>query len=153
QVISRLQRTFGVEIPLRAMFEDPTVAGLATRFEQLRLAGDALQTPPLRPVPRVGKEALSFSQQRLWFLEQLQPGTPAYNMAIALRLSGTLNVVALQESLQETVRRHEVLRTTFVVGNDEPFQRIDPDLKLKFPTIDLSAVPQDTREQEALRTA
>jgi amino acid adenylation domain-containing protein len=153
QVVSRLQRAFGVDIPLRALFEEPTVAGLARRVEQLRRAGEALHAPPLLPVPRTDKLPLSFSQQRLWFLDQLQPGTPAYNIPIALRLSGTLDIGALRKSLNEIVRRHEVLRTRFAVTDDQPFQVIANELTIDLPMVNLSGIADAGREQEARRKA
>ena len=149
QVISRIQRTLKLDVPLRAIFEESTVAGLAKRVEQLRGAGEAVGIPPLYPVPRAGGLPLSFSQQRLWFLEQLQPGTPAYNIAIALRLSGTLDVNALRKSLEEIVRRHEVLRTTFALSNDQPFQVIGTAISIDLPTLDLGSIPEEKREEEA----
>src|SRR5436305_7584135 len=78
QVISRLAQAFGVELPLRRLFESPTVAGLAEAIEIARLTGKASQAPPLRPVPREGSP-LSFAQQRLWFLDRFEPDSPFYN--------------------------------------------------------------------------
>src|SRR5262249_19479416 len=106
QVISRLQRTLAVEIPQRTIFEEPTITGLAKRVAQLRNAGGTWQAPPLEPGPRRGNLPLSFSQQRLWFLDQLQPGTPAYNIPVAWRLSGAVDIPAIRWSLNEVVRRH-----------------------------------------------
>src|SRR6185436_8591817 len=79
QVVSRLRSVFGVEIPLRKIFESPTVAGLAREVETARAAGRGLEAPPLAPTPRGGKLPLSFSQERLWFLQQLEPDSAAYN--------------------------------------------------------------------------
>jgi amino acid adenylation domain-containing protein len=99
------------------------------------------------PVP------LSFSQERLWFLDQLEPDSPAYNMSLALRLTGNLNVAALEQSLGEILRRHEVLRTTFITGNDQPVQVIAPSGTFTLPLMDLSALPEEQREAKARELA
>ncbi|PMB39472.1 non-ribosomal peptide synthetase [Fischerella thermalis CCMEE 5319] len=96
---------------------------------------------------------LSFAQQRLWFFSQLEPESSAYNIPTALRLTGRLNVVALEKSLNEIVRRHEILRTTFTVINGEPVQVIGAAAKLQLPIIDLQTIPEPERETEALRLA
>ncbi|QSQ26196.1 amino acid adenylation domain-containing protein [Pyxidicoccus parkwayensis] len=129
QVVTRLRAQLGVELSLRTLFEAPTVARLAERIETLKGAARAgAQVIPL--VPR-GADAgdlleVSFAQQRLWFLEQLQPGQTAYNIPIALRLNGPLNVDVLRRTFAEVVRRHEALRTTFVSREGQPLQRIHP---------------------------
>src|SRR5439155_25336430 len=98
QVIARVRETFQVELPLRALFEAPTVFGLAACVAELRRAGEGLQRPPLRRVPRDGDLPLSFSQQRLWFIDQLDPGTSVYNMPVALRLQGPLDQEAIHRA-------------------------------------------------------
>ncbi|HKH48756.1 MAG TPA: amino acid adenylation domain-containing protein, partial [Thermoanaerobaculia bacterium] len=84
QVMSRVRRLFGVELPLRDLFEAPTVAALAVRIEQARRAERGALAPPIVPVPRTGAARLSFAQQRLWFLDRLEPDSPAYNIPVAL---------------------------------------------------------------------
>ncbi|HLK58120.1 MAG TPA: amino acid adenylation domain-containing protein, partial [Chthonomonadaceae bacterium] len=123
QVISRIRTTFQTELPVRALFEAPTIAELAERLT-LTQGEESASTPALVPVSRTGPMPLSFSQQRLWFLDQLEPGSNVYNIPCILRLTGTLNVSALQQSLAEIVRRHEALRTTFRAAEDEPVQVI-----------------------------
>ncbi|MCP4659524.1 MAG: AMP-binding protein, partial [bacterium] len=123
RVISRVREAFGVEIPVRQLFETPTVAGLAEIVEKTRGEGRALAVPTLLPIPRVGglprePVPLSFAQERLWFLDQLDPGSSTYNMPTAFRLAGRLDIPVLLASLREIVRRHEVLRTTFTRGDD-----------------------------------
>ena len=105
QVVSRIREAFQVEMPLRRLFETPTVAGLAESIEGGR--GTGLQAPPIVPVPRDGELPLSFAQQRLWFIDQLEPGSSVYNFPAAVRLKGPLNLVALKQSLNEIVKRHE----------------------------------------------
>ena len=112
QIMSRVCRTFQVELPLRTLFATPTVAGLAAGLETTGRAKQGLQTPPVIPVSRGDPLPLSFAQERLWFLAQLEPDSSAYHIPTAFRLTGALNVTALEQSLNEIVRRHEALRTT-----------------------------------------
>jgi amino acid adenylation domain-containing protein len=151
QVVSRLREAFQVEIPLRRLFEVPTVAGLAESIEAARLAGPNLLAPPILPVPRNGDLALSFAQQRLWFFDQLEPGLPAYNIPAAVRLKGRLNLAALEQSLNEIVKRHESLRTTFGKVEGRPTQVIAPTLTIELPVVDLRKLPAGERETEVRR--
>ncbi|MCP4549380.1 MAG: amino acid adenylation domain-containing protein [bacterium] len=154
RVISRIRQTFQVELPLHALFEASTVTDLAERVEVARRAGQGLLAPPLRPVvPRDGELALSFAQQRLWFLDQLEPGNPFYNIPSAVRLTGPLDVVVLEQSLNEIVRRHEALRTTFVTLEGRPLQIIAPVLTMVLPVVDLRKLPEAQREVEVQRLA
>ncbi|HZD93458.1 MAG TPA: phosphopantetheine-binding protein, partial [Candidatus Sulfotelmatobacter sp.] len=113
QAIARVRTVLGVELPLRALFEEPTVAGLAKRLARVRREGTGVVIPPLVKYARYGAEQLSFAQERLWFLDQLVRNNPFYNMPAALLIQGKLNLGALAGSLREVVRRHEALRTTF----------------------------------------
>jgi acyl carrier protein len=142
QLISRLRDTFCVEFPLRGLFESPTVASLSERLEALRRTEQGLVAPPLLPVERFGKLLLSFAQARLWFLEQLEPGSSAYNIPAAVRLTGSLDVAALEQSLNEIVLRHEALRTTFGMVSGEPIQVIAPVKALTLPLVDLRSLPE-----------
>ncbi|HYP28610.1 MAG TPA: amino acid adenylation domain-containing protein, partial [Blastocatellia bacterium] len=110
---------------------------------------------PIRRMPR-GRDAkfpLSFAQQRLWFLDQLEPNSDLYNIPVAIRLTGNLRVEKLEESLDEIVRRHEVLRTSFAIVDGQPMQVIAPELKLTLPVIDLTGMAKEDREAEARRLA
>lgn len=151
QVMSRVRDAFQLELPLRCLFETPTVAGLAEHIERSCRREQSLHVPPLLPVSRDGDLPLSFAQQRLWFLEQLEPGTPTYNIPAAVLLRGSLNVMALEQSLNEVVRRHAALRTTFATVDGQPVQRITPALTLTLRVIDLLGFPETEREAEALR--
>ena len=150
QLISRARQVFGVELPLRSLFESPTVEGLARTVEGLRGAGAVVAGPPTRRT-HVGRARLSFAQQRLWFLDRVEPGTPAYNLPAAVRLEGALDAAALERSLSEMVRRHESLRTTFAVEVGEPVQVVGPPSPLALPLTDLEHLPESRREGEALR--
>jgi amino acid adenylation domain-containing protein len=153
KVVSRVREAFRVDVALRALFERPTVAELARHLEALLRAGKASAAPPIRKVERDGALPLSFAQQRLWFFEQLQPGSATYNLLQSARLLGDLNVPALEQSLNEILRRHESLRTTFQNVRGEPAQRIVPPSPLALPLDDLSGLPEAEREAEVRRLA
>ncbi|MFY2561712.1 amino acid adenylation domain-containing protein [Corallococcus terminator] len=150
QVVSRIHAALGVTLPLRVLFESPTVEQLARQVDAAKRS-PGLAPPPLRPAPRDGVIPLSFAQQRLWFLDQLQPGAATYNLPSALKLEGAVDVGALREALQSLVRRHESLRTTFVVRDGEPTQHVHAGLPLELPVSDLSAMSEAVREDEARR--
>ena len=153
QVMGRLRSVLQVELPLRCLFESPTIAELAESIEATMKAGQKLQAPPIVPVPRDGTLPLSFAQERLWLVDRLEPNNTAYNMPAALRLLGSLNIAALEQSFNEIARRHEVLRTTFTEVNGQPVQAIAPSLTLRIPVVDLQALPETERDAEVLRLA
>jgi len=144
QVVSRIRQAFGTELPLRAAFEATTVAALA---DQIRTrAGTLDQMPPIPRVDRRENLPLSFGQQRLWFLDQLEPNSSAYNIPGAVRLKGRLQAECLIASLAEVVRRHEVLRTTYEPLEGAPCQRIHAGAELELRFVDLSGVESSSRE-------
>jgi len=156
QVMSRIRAVLGVDLPLRQLFEHPTVAGLAAA---VRSAGREarLEAPPIIPVLRADGMTLSFAQQRLWFLDQLDPASAAYNIPLAVRLSGELAVDLLERIFREVVRRHEALRTTFALRDGKPVQVIaPPDSPLGRPEVavlDLADAPEDVRAEWSRRFA
>ncbi|HEV2735390.1 MAG TPA: amino acid adenylation domain-containing protein, partial [Longimicrobiaceae bacterium] len=153
RVVARVRAAFGVELPLRAVFEAPSVAGMAERIGLLLREG-AAEAPPLVPVPRDDAPLpLSFAQQRLWFLDRMEPGSPAYNMPAALRLRGAPDVAALRRSLDALARRHETLRTTFAERDGEPVQVVHPASRVPLPVVDLGArgAVERLAREEALR--
>ncbi len=113
----------------------------------------ASRTPAIGPVSRSGEIPLSFAQQRLWFLDQLEGSNAVYNLPFALRLKGPLHVEALQKSLNEIVRRHEVLRTNFADNQGRPVQIIVPDLVIPLPVVDLRHLSTVERDAEVQRRA
>jgi amino acid adenylation domain-containing protein len=149
QLVSWVRAAFDVELPLRSLFETPTIAELAKLIEQERSARRGLLAPPLLPRARTEQLPLSFAQQRLWFFNQLEPENPVYNIATAVSLKGNLKKTVLEQTINEIVRRHEVLRTTFAVTEGRPSQVIAAALSLRLTTIDMSALPEDQREAEA----
>ncbi len=153
QLVSRVRETFQVELPLRALFETPTVAGLARAIESIRAAHAGPSVPALGRVPRDRDLPLSFAQKRLWFLDRLEPGCAFYNVPAALRLRGGLDADALRRALNEIVGRHETLRTSIKTVMGEPVQVIAEVIELALPVVDLRALPAGEREAEALRLA
>ncbi|MFE1744009.1 amino acid adenylation domain-containing protein [Coleofasciculus sp. H7-2] len=147
QVTSRLRETFQVELPLRTLFESPTVAELAEVISSTQQAKQSLDSISISRVSRNQPLPLSFAQQRLWFLEQLEPGSPDYNIPAPVRLVGQLDVAALEQSFNEIVRRHEILRTSFVMEG-QPIQEIAPTMTVTFPVIDLQAFSEADREEK-----
>jgi amino acid adenylation domain-containing protein len=148
QVISHIRTTFEVELPLRRLFESPTVAGLAAAIQEMMKVKTGRQVPPIQRVSREGKLPLSFAQQRLWLLDRLDPGNISYNSSATVRLVGSLHVEALEQAFNEIVRRHEVLRTTFYEIDGQPFQAIAPSLTMTLPLIDLQGVPEAVKSAE-----
>ncbi len=154
QVISRVRDAFGIELLMRDLVEAPTVATLAKRVEDARRAGGRLlQAHPLRRVSRERPLPLSLAQERLWFLNQLEPESADQNLIYSVRLSGLLDAVALEKSLNEVIRRHEVLRTRFVIEEGKPVQVICANQVSALPVLDLSQVPQYQRESRSQELA
>jgi amino acid adenylation domain-containing protein len=152
RLVSRVRGAFGVELPLRALFDGPTVAGLAAAVDAaLRGGGGLPAAPPVRPLAGEGAAPLSFSQERLWFLEQLEPGAAAYNIPLALRLTGALDPAVLERALTEIVRRHGALRTVFSAVEGRPVQTVAAAAPLALPRVDLAALPAASREREVSR--
>ncbi|MEW5931717.1 MAG: amino acid adenylation domain-containing protein, partial [Gemmatimonadota bacterium] len=137
RVVSRIRETFGAEVPLRAVFEAPTLSGLAERVQAALGEGVGVQAPPLRRIPRGGPLPVSFSQQRLWFIQQMEPRSAAYNMPYALRIRGRLDLDALERSFAALRERHETLRTTFAEVDGEPVQRVGAPGPRELPVTDL----------------
>lgn len=162
QVVSRIKERFQIPLALRTVFEMPTVEKLAGETARLKTEfasssrsaeTSALQTTPIPRVDRKGNLALSYAQERLWFINQLDPQNLAYNVPSGVRIQGHLKVQTLARTLQEIVRRHESLRTRFVSVDGEPRQVIDPSLYVELPVTDLSHIPEPEREAEAHKLA
>ncbi|HEV7515241.1 MAG TPA: condensation domain-containing protein, partial [Thermoanaerobaculia bacterium] len=164
QVVSRVRRALQVELPLKVLFESPTIAALARAIERARRGGEGAdegtgegtELPPLAHRPRVASagEPLSFAQERLWFIDQLEPESAQYNIPAALELNGPLRPAALAWALGEVERRHEVLRTAFAEVGDTPVQRIGAAREpFPLPVVDLSGLTARAREEQVVGLA
>src|SRR5581483_10473159 len=149
RVISRLKAITGQALYVKDLFEHPTLAQLAASLEHLMRGKEWLSTPPIEPVARQEELPLSFAQQRLWFIEQMEPGTALYVLPFLLRLLGTVQVPALEHALHLTIQRHEGLRTIFPSRQGIPRQVILPRVPCDLPLIDLSALAEPERTSTA----
>jgi amino acid adenylation domain-containing protein len=148
QIMYRIRETFGVELPVRALFDGPTVRSLALAVEERRLSEDGQELPPLKGTPREGDVPLSYSQEGLWYIDQLQPGVP-FNIPLNVRLRGDLDLAALARSIDEIVRRHDVLRTVFVKADGRPVQRLLDDAPAPIRVVDLGDLAEPDRVERA----
>ncbi|MET0398422.1 MAG: amino acid adenylation domain-containing protein, partial [Longimicrobiaceae bacterium] len=153
QVVARLRDRLGVELPLRAVFEAPTVAELAARVDALRGgAGEGARARiPALAGPR--RFPLSFSQERLWFLHRMDPASPVYNIPVVLRLSGRLDAGSLERALSAVVWRHETLRTFFAEADGVAVQVVQGAADVRLPVADLSVLGRERAEARAARLA
>ncbi len=154
QLISRIRDRMGIEVPLQALFESPTVAGLARKMEAGGEGQQSRQWPALAPATRDGDLPLSFAQQRLWFLEQLEHGqvqASPYNTAVAFKIEGSLDVGSLEKAFGEIGRRHEALRTAFPSVDGQPRQMIASDCAVVLRQVSLGHLPEAEREGAAVR--
>ncbi|HEY7770022.1 amino acid adenylation domain-containing protein, partial [Longimicrobium sp.] len=148
QLVSRVREAFRTELPLRAVFKAATLAELVGHVEEMRRA-ERSALPPVVPVDRNRPLPLSFAQERLWFIDRLVPGSAVYNIRVAWRLAGALDVPALERALGEIVRRHEALRTVFREVDGSPVQVIAPIGGFALPVEDLSGLGEVDREAAA----
>ena len=150
QLISRLRLAFNVEIPLRAVFESPTVTQLdiaIAAIAQLRSQERGLILPPIQAIEGDREQLpLSWAQERLWFLNQLEGASATYNMPAAVKIAGDLDINALQQALSEIVHRHEILRTSIQTVNGLPIQVIHPQVTTSINVVDLQQLLAPERE-------
>ena len=138
RVVSRIKQAFQLEIPVRSLFDAPTVAGLAEHIEHELRKGRQLLVPAVQRVDRTSPLRLSHAQERLWFLHQMLPESDFYNVPVGLAITGQLDIKALERTLQEIVRRHEVLRTRFILRTAELVQEVEEAALVELPLIDVS---------------
>jgi amino acid adenylation domain-containing protein len=153
QVVSRVREAFGVAISLLTLFEAPTPAGMSVLVEREIRAGLKQLPIEITSAPREGNLPLSFAQQRLWFLAQLAPESAAYNVPLGLRLTGMLSSEALEQTINESVRRHEVLRTSFRAVDGQAAQIIHPFHPLSLHLVDLAGLSEAEQAAAAAQLA
>lgn len=149
RIISRLQEALQVTLSVRTVFEAPAIHQLAAAIETARYSEFSLpMPPPLRPIGRDEPLPLSYAQQRLWFLDRLEGPSPTYNVPMAFRLTGSLDVTALEQAFNAMVRRHESLRTIFPMVEKQPIQQILDSLSVPLPSIGLQHLSGRERAAE-----
>jgi len=153
RVMSRIRQVFQIELPLRCLFEKPTIALLAKEIETANNPSLGTQTTKIEPIERSPQLPLSFAQQRLWFLAQLEPDSPFYNIPAAVRLQGELNYKALEQTFNEILRRHEALRTHFQTVEGQAVAVIKETKPLLVPLVDLSQLTLQQQEVEVKQQA
>ncbi|AGC42721.1 non-ribosomal peptide synthetase [Myxococcus stipitatus DSM 14675] len=151
QVASRLREVLGRDIPVRMLFESPRLSELASHLEDLVRGTPGPVRPALPPVSSREVLPQSFAQQRLWFLDRLEPNSPLYNIALAMKLEGVLDVAALERAFNTVVRRHASLRTTFRQDEQGAVQCIHPEVSLPLAVVDLTELSGAIRAQEVSR--
>ena len=147
QIVTRIRDSFQAHVALKFLFEHPTVAGMMQVIDQTDRNRSLQKEIPIREVQRPEHIPLSFAQERVWFIHQLNPQNLAYNFQSTIRFRGSLDISALEHALSEVLRRHESYRTTFPAVNGRPVQIIQPHQPLSLPIIDFSDYPE--QEQEA----
>jgi amino acid adenylation domain-containing protein len=149
QVVSRIRQAFSIEIPLQSLFENPTIASLAQTIAQCQnQAAELSKYQTISPREKRDSAPLSFAQQRLWFLAQLEPNNPFYTIPWSVRLSGDLNIPVLQQALDAIVAHHEVLHTNYISENGNPMQVVAAPRSVELPIIDLQQYGQGEQETQ-----
>lgn len=153
QVLSRVKRVFNVELPVRCLFESPTLEGFASRVIEAQQKEHKVIEAPIIPIPQGGEPSLSFTQERIWFLSQFDQTGTAYSLPLAVRITGPLKKKILEACINEIFRRHEVLRTTVETRNGRPIPLIHPFEETQISCVDLYDLKVESREREFRRRA
>ncbi|HEX2207619.1 MAG TPA: amino acid adenylation domain-containing protein, partial [Longimicrobium sp.] len=149
RAVARVREALGVEVPVRAVFEHPALGAFAAEVDRLLRASAGVEAPPIRPADRTGDLPLSFAQERLWFVDRLEPGSPVYHMPFHYLLRGPLSVDALRAAFTEIVRRHETLRTALPFTGEQPVQRILPPASFDLPLHDVTHLADEAARDAA----
>jgi acyl carrier protein len=152
QIFSRVRGVYDVQIPLRALLEKPTVAGLAEQIDSASASGD-VHEPRIAVVAARPAYPLSFAQERLWVADQLDPGNTAFNLSVAMRLRGALHAEALQRSLDEIAARQQSLRTVFTTVDGTPSQVVRPRVEIALPLVDLQSLSEPGQSERVHQLA
>ncbi|MGO2489068.1 MAG: amino acid adenylation domain-containing protein, partial [Pseudomonas taetrolens] len=147
QIVSRVRQACDVELALRTLFDASELGAFAEQVQLIQASGQRNSYMPIERIDRNQPVPLSYSQQRMWFLWQMEPDSPAYNVGGMARLKGVLDVGRFETALQALILRHETLRTTFPDVNGVACQQVHPDIGLKMAWLDLSALDESTRQQ------
>ncbi|MDQ3913981.1 MAG: amino acid adenylation domain-containing protein [Actinomycetota bacterium] len=150
-VLDGVARDFGVQIAFQDLYEHSRLDRLAASIDALAPTQSATGEPPIERIPRDGYLPVSYGQEQIWFLDQLEPGTPLYNIPFDLHLEGELDGGALQRALEGLALRHEVLRMGFVAVEGEPRAFVTPEPDVELPFVDLTSLPPGEARTEALR--
>ena len=146
QAVARTRERFLIDLPAQTLFEYPTVASLAQHVDLTIRNVDTRLLPAIQPADRDLPLQLSFSQERLWLIYQLQPDNSAYNIPTATRIKGTMNILALEQAINLMIQRHEILRTIFYFDGHRPLQKVIESYTIKIQSTDLQDVPNDQLE-------
>ena len=151
QFVSRVRDVFELSLPLAKLFQEPTVAGLAKVIDEKQISSNGFDRPPLVANSTVGEKTLSFAQQRLWFLNELEPGSTQYIIPDALKISGPLDIQSLEQSFNIVVQRQESLRTCFKTKDGKATIYIEPELFVPLDVADLIGL-EDQQEKITAET-
>ena len=151
RVLSRIRENLYVELSVRSVFESPTIRDLSKQIAEQRTEGGTRRRPPIETASETTHFPLSFGQRRLWFLHRMEPDSSVYNIHQTVRLDGALDIDALRKSINQLTATHESLRTTFTLVEDEPYQRIRPDLKIGMEIVEVEGASRDARLAEGNR--
>ncbi|HEX7773007.1 MAG TPA: condensation domain-containing protein, partial [Pyrinomonadaceae bacterium] len=148
RIAARIPYAFQIDLPLQTIFESSTIAQLAQRIDSAERRTQSSPLPPIRVMERPDELPLAYSQERIWFLQQLVPESRAYHFQATFRFKGRLDIPALEKSLNEMVKRHEIIRTTFPEIAGRPRQVIHPPQQIPLPVVNLEAWPPSRKEEE-----
>ncbi|PCK07445.1 MAG: hypothetical protein COA42_14320 [Alteromonadaceae bacterium] len=151
QVIARVRQAFGIELSVRALFENPTIESLVAIIEVAAASGQIITAPPIKKLETPNRDVLSFAQHRLWFIDQLNEGSSEYNMPAAMRLKGPLNIAMLDDVFTEIVRRHEILRTNFGAEEGTPKLIVHEPSVWAAEIVDITTIQRTQQEAEVAR--
>jgi len=151
RLMARTQHAFGVRLSLRELFIHPTITSMARRIESLQIAGGGRSDSPFCAIPRPARIPLSLAQEGIWIHHRIEPDSSTHNIPIAVKISGPLNIDALQRSLNEVFRRHEALRTRYEESDGEPYQVVEQTQSIPLPHVELIGLAAPERESEGQR--